>query len=189
MSYTAIALCAKALIKIGAKGITSFNEGTAEAQVAQALYATTRDALLTAYPWHFATAQVTLPLLAQTPTADYTCAFQLPTDFLRAISVGSGQRGQGVNYRINKDTLQCNSKNVVLTYIFRPMESNFPAFFAALLIMRLSAEFCLPLTESTSRADFLNRMADSAFAQAKLIDAQQSVPQAIEDFPLIGVRT
>lgn len=189
MSYTSIALCAKALVKIGAKGITSFNEGTAEAQVAQALYETTRDALLSSYPWRFATAQVTLPLLTQTPKADYTYSFQLPSDFLRAISVGSGQRGQGVNYRICEDTLQCNSKNVILTYIFRPMEANFPAFFASLLIMRLSAEFCLALTESTTRADFLSKMADSAYAQAKLIDAQQSVPQAIEDFPLIGVRT
>src|SRR3954447_16636716 len=54
MALTPIGLCSRALIKIGAGSITSFNDGTAEAEVADALYSSTRDALLSANSWSFA---------------------------------------------------------------------------------------------------------------------------------------
>ena len=53
---------------------------------------------------------------------------------------------------------------------------------------RLAAEFCIPLTESTSRAELLQRLAGSDFRDARLADSQQATPRAIEDFPLISVR-
>ena len=56
------------------------------------------------------------------------------------------------------------------------------------LIARLAAEFCLPLTESTSRAEFLMKIADEEFKKSKLVDAQQERPKAIEDFTLVEVR-
>ncbi len=188
MASTAIALCSRALVKIGAQGISSFNEGTAESDVALYLYTSTRDALLSAHPWRFATTQTTLALLDEEPFADYHYAFCLPDDFLRAISCGSGRRGVGVDYRIHENKLHANNKQVTLTYVFRPDESGFPPFFDQALIARLAAEFCLPLTESTSRADYLTKVAQEEYKNAKLIDAQQAVPNAIWDFPLIGVR-
>jgi len=187
MAQTDISLCSKALIKLGASSITSFNENTAEAQVARQLYVPIRDGLLSSYPWRFATAQTSLARLLEKPTADFAYAYQLPNDFLRVLSAGCG-RGQGLNYRIYQQTLQTNAPNVILTYLFLPLEENFPAFFDELLIAKLAAEFCLPLTESTSRTEFLSKQANNLFAQAKLIDAQQSLPQSIIDFPLIEVR-
>ena len=188
MASTAIALCSRALIKIGAQGISSFHEGTAEADVAFYLYGSVRDAMLSAHPWRFATAQTGLALLEEEPLADYQYAFALPADFLRAISCGSGRRGLGVDYRIHENKLHANQKQITLTYIFRPQEINFPPFFDQALIARLAAEFCLPLTESTSRAEYLTKAAEDEFKNAKLIDGQQSIPNAIWDFPLIGVR-
>ena len=187
MAQTDISLCSKALIKLGAQGITSFSENTAEAQVASQLYAPVRDALLSSYPWRFATSQISLPRLVDIPTADYMYAYQLPNDFLRALSAGCGQ-GKGLDYRIYQRTLHTNAPNVILTYLFLPKEENFPAFFDELLIAKLAAEFCLPLTESTARTEFLIKQANNIFAQAKLIDAQQSLPESIIDFPLIEVR-
>ena len=77
---------------------------------------------------------------------------------------------------------------MILTYIFNPQEQNYPPFFNQLLIAKLAAEFCLPLTENTSRTEFLTRQANDLFAKAKLIDAQQDIPTGITDFSLIGVR-
>ena len=188
MASTAIALCSRALVKIGAQGISSFNEGTAESDVALYLYTSIRDAMLSSHPWRFATAQTSLALLAEEPFADYQYAYSLPIDFLRAVSCGSGRRGIGMDYRIHENKIHTNAKQVTLTYIFRPEELSFPPFFDQALIARLAAEFCLPLTESTSRAEYLTKMADEEFKNAKLIDAQQAIPNAIWDFPLIGVR-
>jgi len=188
MALSSIALCSRALLKIGVNTIASFDEGTAEAEITANLYPSTRDALLSAHPWSFATTQTTLARLVAEPVADFTDAFQLPSDFLRALSAGVGGRGRGIDYRIAERRLHTNATDIVLTYIFRPNETEFPPFFDQVLIARLAAEFCIPLTESTSRADSLNKLADTEFRRARTIDSQQESPGRIDDFSLIEVR-
>jgi hypothetical protein len=188
MALSAIALCGRALLKIGAATIASFEEGTAEAEVAANLYPSVRDALLSAFPWSFATAQARLPRLAAAPAADFAYAYQLPADFLRALSAGTGGQGRGVVYRIAENRLHTDAAEVVLTYIFRPAEAAFPPFFDGALISRLAAEFCIPLTENTARAEFLFRLAETEARAARLTDSQQDTPPAFQDFSLISAR-
>jgi hypothetical protein len=188
MALSALALCSRALIRIGARPVASLDEGTAEAEVAANLYPGIRDALLSAHPWSFATGQTTLPRLAAVPVADFAYAFQLPPDFLRALSAGGEGAGRGVPYRIAEDRLHANSARITLTYIFRPEEGAFPAFFAAALVARLAAEFCIPVTESASRADLLFRLAEGELRAARLADSQQHTTAALAGFPLIAAR-
>lgn len=188
MALTALALCSRALIKIGAPPVASLDEGTAEAEVAANLYPSVRDALLSSHPWSFATGQAALPRLAAVPQADFAHAFQLPASFLRALSAGAADRGRGIPYRIAEDRLHANAPEVVLTYILRPDESAFPPFFASALIARLAAEFCIPLTESSTRAELLYRLADAELRHARQVDSQQDTPRAIEGFPLVDIR-
>lgn len=189
MALNDVALCSRALIRLGAAPITSFADGTAEAEIAGALYGPVRDAMLSSYHWSFASGQAVLTPLADAPIADYAKAFALPGDYLRAISAGSGGRGRGLHYRMARGSLHTNSDHVVLSYIFRPEEEEFPPYFDLALIARLSAEFCIPVTENTIRADALIRMAEQEFAKARQIDAQQDSPNRIEDFTLIDVRS
>lgn len=188
MALNDIALCSRALIRIGAAPITSFSDGTAESEIAGALFAPARDALLSAYAWSFATGQVALNQLETPPVADYLAAFQLPTDFLRALSAGTATRGRGLNYRIARGQLHTNAESVVLTYVFRPDEAEFPPYFDQALIARLSAEFTIPVTENTSRAETYYRLAENEYERARQIDAQQDTPGKIEDFSLIKAR-
>lgn len=188
MALNDIALCSRALIRIGAAPITSFNDGTAESEIAGALYDSTRDALLSAYPWTFATGQIALTQLGTPPIADYSFAFGLPNDYLRAISAGSNTKGRGLNYRIARGELHTNASAAVLTYIFRPDESEFPPYFDQALIARLSAEFTIPVTESTSRAETHFALAQDEYERARQIDAQQDTPNRIESFSLIDAR-
>jgi hypothetical protein len=188
MSLTALALCSRALLRLGAQPIASLTEGTAEAEVAANLYPGIRDALLSAHPWSFATGQAALPRLSAIPVADLAHAFALPPGFLRALSAGAGGRGRGIPYRIQEGRLHADSDRVTLTYVFRPDESAFPPFFAAALVARLAAEFCIPLTESASRAEVLFRLAESELRAARGVDSQQDTPRAIEGFPLVEVR-
>jgi hypothetical protein len=188
MAASAVQLCARALVKLGARPIASFDEDTMESQVCATLYPGLRDALLSAHPWSFATAQARLARLATQPVADFANAFQLPANFLRALSVGSGTRGRGAEYRIAERRLHCDLEAPILTYVFRPAESEFPAFFDHTLVARLAAEFCLPLTESTSRAEALVKFAETELVRAKQIDAQQDAMPRIEDFALTEAR-
>lgn len=188
MALTALELCTRALLRIGAQAIASMDEGTAEAEIASGLYYGTRDALISSHPWSFATGQASLPRLASKPSADFQFAFQLPAGFLRALSAGGPQLGRGVNYRLFEDRLHCDADQVTLTYIFLPHESSFPAFFAAALVARLSAEFCIPLTESSPRAQLLFNQAENELRAARRADSQQATTRAIDGFPLIRAR-
>lgn len=188
MSYTDVSLCSKALLKIGAQTITSFQDGTAEAETAANLYPIIRDGLLSSYPWSFAIFQKKLARLDMKPVADYQYAYQLPTEFLRIISAGSGNRGSGIEYRIFENKIYTNSQDVIITYISKVNENIFPTFFCEALVSRLAAEFCIPLTESSSRAEYLSKKADTEIKQARLIDAQQSTPLKFEDFTLVEAR-
>jgi len=188
MALSGIALCSRALLKIGGDTIISFDEGTAEAEIAANLYPTARDALLSAHPWSFARAQARLARLTAEPTADFAFAFQLPADLLRAVSAGGPDRGRGLCFRVAERRLHADAPEVVLTYVFRPDEADFPPFFDQALIARLAAEFCIPLTGSTSRAERLDRLAEIELRRARLIDSQQDTPSALDDFTLIEAR-
>ena len=130
-----------------------------------------------------------MALLAAEPVADFAYAFQLPADFLRALSAGPSGRGRGLSYRIIERRRHTDTSDIILSYIFRPGESEFPPFFDQALIARLVAEFCIPLTESTSRAESLHKLAKAEFRRAKMIDSQQDTPGRIEDFSLVEVRS
>lgn len=188
MTLSATALASRALIRIGAHAINSFDDGTVEADLAGALYTPVRDGMLSLFGWSFATTQAQLGRLSTAPIADYEFAYALPNDFLRAISAGIPGAGRGISYRIYQNALHCNADEVTLTYIYRPAEIDCPAFFDTALIARLAAEFCIPITESSARAELLFSLADKELARAKQVDSQQETPTAIEDFSLIEVR-
>ena len=187
MALSSIELCSSALIKLGADGISSFEDASAEARVAGGCIRS-RDALLCAHPWSFATAHAKLARLALEPTTDFAFAYQLPIDFLKALSAGDEVRGRGFVYQIVNRQLHSDAEEVVLRYLFRPSEGDFPAFFVSALVARLAAEFCLPLTENSTRAERLARLAEDELRLARLVDSQQSTPGRVEDFTLIEVR-
>jgi hypothetical protein len=144
--------------------------------------------MLSAHPWSFATKKVELARLAAPPVTDFAYAYQLPNDFLKALSAGDDARSRGSTYQIVNRQLHSDAESVVLSYVFRPSEGDFPAYFAPALVTRLAAEFCLPLTENTSRADRFSRLAEDELRLAKLVDSQQDTPPRVEDFTLIEAR-
>jgi hypothetical protein len=188
MAMTAVEICSTALMKLGAVPIQSFEDGTAEAEAAKRLYPVTRDGLLAAYPWSFTVAQAALVPAPTAPEADYAYAYALPADCLRVLSAGVGTEGRGLEYRLRGGRLLADAAALTLTYQRRVDEAELPAFFLTVLIARLAAELCLPLTESSSRAESLYQLAAAELRLARLLDSQQSTPQRVEDFTLIRAR-
>lgn len=188
MSLSNVELCSAALVKLGAEGITSFTDGTTEADVAGTLYDIVRDGLLGTHPWSFATAHDELVQLPATPITDFEYAFDLPSDFIKALSAGDECRSRGAVYQIIGREVHSNYEELTLAYIKRADEADFPPYFVSALVNRLAAEFCLPLTENASRSDLLFKLADTELKLAKLIDSQQDTPPRVEDFTLIEAR-
>lgn len=188
MSLSAVELCAAALVKIGAQPIASFEDETAEAACARRLYPIARDLLLGVHPWTFTMAQARLTPVAGAPVADFAHAFQLPADHLRTISVGTAGRSRGTAYRAQGGLILSDAEEIVINYQRRVPETELPPFFVPLLVTRLAAELCIPLTEGSSRAMDLYRLAEAELRAARLIDSQQTTPRAFDDFTLIEAR-
>jgi hypothetical protein len=188
MNSKSVEYCSHALLKIGANAISSFEDGTIEAEVCANLYPLVRDFLLAAHPWNFAIRQQALPRIATTPAADFRFAYSLPSSCVRVLSAGANGRGRGLHYKIRGQNLVTDSVEAMLTYIHRPDEGAFPAFFVMALVAHLSAEFCIPLVESTSRWESMRKIADMEFRRARLIDSQEETPDRIEGFELVEGR-
>lgn len=185
---TDLDLVNRALTKLGASPIAAFTDPSVEASTAGILYPASRDALLASYPWRFATRRAALVQRPDPPAADFRLAYDLPADFLRALSLGGAGRGRGARFAIAEDAVLTDIDPAILTYIAAVGETAMPPHVQDALVARMAAELCLPLTESTSRADLLARLATDALTQARRIDAQQDTPKALAGFPLIEVR-
>jgi hypothetical protein len=176
-----------ALVKLGALPIRSFDDADASAGVAAALYPVVAEATLTAHPWSFTLKRARLGPLDGAPLADFGARFPLPADFLRAIYVDD--RGSSPRYAIVAGELHTDARDVVLTYQFRPGEDVFPPFFRAALVAKLAAELCIPVTESTARAEALDRLAERELERAWSIDRAQETPPLVGDDSLVRVRS
>ena len=92
-------------------------------------------------------------------------------------------------YRIYGEALHTNTDGTItLSYIYRPEPEDFPPFFDSLLIARLASEFCIPITENTSRSTALYKQFEDEFKMAKNIDSMQDTPSRIKSFSLVDVR-
>jgi hypothetical protein len=89
---------------------------------------------------------------------------------------------------VQGSAILCDAEAITLSYQRRVSESELPAFFLPLLLTRLAAELCIPLTEGTTRAMELFRLAEAELKLARLIDSQQGTPQRVDDFTLIEAR-
>ncbi|TVQ35992.1 MAG: hypothetical protein EA356_06415 [Geminicoccaceae bacterium] len=185
-ALTDLQLCNAALVKLGSTPISGFDDADAAAGIASTLYPLVADAVLTAHPWSFTLKRANLTALPDAPSADFRRRFALPADFLRALYIDN--RGASPRYAILGDALHSDADRVVLTYQCRTPESAFPPFFKTALTARLAAEFCIPLTENSSRAESLDRLAERELERAWIIDRSQGTPPLIADDTLTRVR-
>ena len=77
---SALSICSDALLMLGAKAISSFNEGTNAANVCDRLYPDIKNQTLLNYPWSFVYKKIQLSQLITTPTTEYKNISYLVTE-------------------------------------------------------------------------------------------------------------
>lgn len=198
---TGISICSDALIMLGAKAITSFNDGTDESNTCDRLYPDVRDSALVTYPWTFNTKKVKLAQLLTTPTSVWRYQYQLPGDKLanpRAV-YASPHPGAPVqkDWEIQEDKLLTNLQDVYIDYQYSLGEYAMPQYFVQLLKYMMAWHLAMPITEQTDKAQYWQRVATGDisengrggyFRTAMQIDGQNNPVRVIEDFSLIAVR-
>lgn len=180
-----IDICSNALQLIGDEPINSFDEPGAGPKVADALYLTTKETLLSSHPWSFALKQQLLNRLSQIPDkkTGFSYAFQLPSDLIRIWNIQDHS-----DYILINGLLYSNRKELLCTYIYDVAESALPPQFTKALEYALASDFAIAITENQSMAGLYEQKAVMKLSQAKTIDSQGRPQQAFIDSPLIHAR-
>lgn len=176
-----IDLISDAMILIGANPISSINEGT-EGVVAEALYEDTYKGLLSLHSWRFATKKALLNRLTDAPLNEFSYQYQLPSDIITVVKTYDNS-----DYEIYEDKLYSNNTSVQIDYRYRVDETNLPSYFVMTLKFLLAAQFAIPITDNSQRAQTYEGLYERQLARAKNIDSSSRPQDAIADSPLTSL--
>jgi hypothetical protein len=127
---------------IGANAITSFSDGSAEADVATEVYEEIVQEELSFYPWSFAKDQSGLSLLVAAPVdPTWTYGYQLPNGVMKILRMTVN--GYNIEYERFGDKVFC------------ALESKWPPYFSALVSHKLAALFATAIAERPGLAQSL----------------------------------
>lgn len=158
---TDVRVVSRALTMIGANPITSFIDGSAEANVATEIYEDLVQEELSMYPWSFAKEQEVLGQLVAEPVDEWTYAYQLPNTTLTVLRVTVN--GNPIEYERFGDKVFCDElENVVATYIFRAIEPTWTPYFTSLVVHKLAAVFATAIAERP-------RLAQAIYAELEAV--------------------
>lgn len=176
---SAIDICSRALILVGAEPITSFNDDTSEALIAGNMYEDIARTNLTSTRWRFATNQAILNRLSDAPTGRFTAAYQLPEYiFLHAVTV----RDYQIEYNVYGSKVFCDadvSDELIADYTYRAEEVDWPSYFSVCVEYAMATVFATALIRDQSLAVLMDQQYTRLLAKARSIDSQQQTTRKI----------
>jgi hypothetical protein len=186
-----VSICSNALLMLGDNPISAFDEATDRARMAANLWPSVRDYVLRSHPWNCAVKRVVLAPMVDAPAFDFGAQFQLPSDFLRLLSVGL--EGEKVRFKLEtidsgRVILQDGSA-CYLRYIWRNENAD---TYDGMLIHALQASmrtvFSYGVTQSTSLEQLLHQVLQPILKQARAVDASEEDHDPLDDSPLLDAR-
>lgn len=180
-TVTSIDICNRALMKVSADIINSFDDGSGQANACKLLYPDTKLQLLSQFPWRFATTSYALNYLDVSTTDKWTYRWQLPDDYVRAIRL-TANTVQVTAYEIFGNEIHNNydnSSTLNLEYIRDVGETYFPPYFRAALEDTLASQLGACLTSKANMADFWEKKAMRSLSVARFADSSIDQPDTI----------
>tara|TARA_R100000664_G_scaffold3274_2_gene7540 strand:- start:39 stop:632 length:594 start_codon:yes stop_codon:yes gene_type:complete len=192
MATTKIDICSTALILIGANTISSFTDGSTEANVCNTVYEDLLKASLTRHRWRFATEQKQLSLLTAEPTGRYKYAYQLPTnpELLQLITLTVNDKVipyERYGDKVFLDNYGSNSA-VICDYVFRQDEAEFPPHFILALEYSLASLFAGSIARDSGMIKQFSEMAERQYLIAKNVDTAERTTKKIDHSRFINNR-
>ncbi|KVF08987.1 hypothetical protein WJ04_09150 [Burkholderia vietnamiensis] len=184
---SSVSICSNALLQLGDNPIASFDDPARRAMVCANLYPEVRDAMLRTHPWNSCTKRTVLAPLADAPIFDYPYQFQLPSDWLRTIQIGS--RGCALDYAAEGQRILAYVDALPIVYIFRnENEATWESTLVDVVTKAMKAAIAYPITQSAAMAQTAQAEFATFLKQAKAINGQDDDTETIGDFPLLESR-
>lgn len=185
---SAVEICSNALLLLGDKPISSFDENNDRTRIVSNIYTMKRDKVLRLNDWKAATKRVILSPDATAPSYEWGYRFALPGDWLRTLSVGESRLVQDP-YEQEGRYLLMNANPCYLRYIFRNEEE---ATWDPLLIDAMNqvmvAALTYPITKSTTKQATEEEIVRDVLKTARAVDGQDNPPETLGDFPMLANR-
>lgn len=179
MATTEFDIISRATTRLGALKVSSYDDDTREAEVAEQLYEINVTNELASGYWNFAKKTFELSRDTASPTdPNYTYQFQLPSDLVQ-VEFAMDETGTTVDYVIEGDKLLSDATRVFLKYDRRPDESTWPVYFQETIAARLAWQFAEPLSPEAGVRDRCKADYEWQVKQARRIDAQATPPVQI----------
>lgn len=169
-----------ALRKVGAKRITSFNEGSAESKAITDVYDEVRDEILAEAFWTFAMKRAQLATIVGTPIKVNDSAsviYAKPQDLIRVFYLSD----PSAEFHVEGDRILANVANLKIKYVYRNDDpGTYYSQFVQAFATRLAHEVCFGLTESVKKAEALWKDYEgNRLPRAISSDSQQGTPLGV----------
>lgn len=186
---SALDICSRASLLIGGDAISAFDAGTAEADVANAVYEDIAVTALTQTRWRFATKQATLVKNASDPTSRWDSAHDLPADLLMLSTVTIADLP--IKYDVYGDKVYSNSTandTVVADYIYRALEADWPSYFTMAVQFQVASVLALSVARDASLATAMESQGERQMIKARRLDSQQQTTRKLNTSRFIAER-
>lgn len=171
-----------ALTALGQDRVISIDDDVEIARVIRSIWDLTLDCVLADHPWKFAVLRTTLPSIASAPAFGWSLQYALPEACLRLVQVGD----DWVFYTGEFPSFELESGKI-LTDLAAPLRVRYvqrvtnvglwPPLFARAVAMRLAADACEKLTNSTAKGEKAEAEYAIAIKMAKRQSAIERPPQ------------
>ena len=192
MAVTKVDIATRALIMIGAKPISSFTDDNTEASVTNNIYEEIVESSLTRHRWRFATGQKQLSLLADTPAGRYSYAYQIPTNPQVLSIIAVTVNDYNINFNRYEDKIYVNdygsSSTLIMDYIYRQDESEFPPYFRLALEFQLASIYAGAIARDSGMIREFTDRAERQYIIAKNIDSQETTTSKLDTNRFINLR-
>lgn len=189
VANSALDVASNALFLMGADSISSFTASNAEAKVANALYEDIVQSSFASHRWRFATRQATLTRLDTKPTGRWDAAYHIPSSVITVTAVTVNELP--IKYDVYQNKIHCDavsSDTVIMDYVDRASESDWPSYFTTAVEFSLASSFAITLARDATLAQLMDTKAAQLFAKARNIDSQQQTTRKLNTSRFIAQR-
>ena len=179
MAVTKYDLISQASISLDANPVSSFNDGSREAEVFQPIYDQAKESELSSYLWNFNSFTEKLAQENVTPVdGRWKFAYLPPTNILHLVNVFDSA-GDPIAYQYEQGRIFTNSDEAYAKFQRNISEADMPVFFRDVLVARLAAEAAEPLVGEAAVVRRALEKYERVTRQAKRQDAKENRPKPL----------
>lgn len=193
MAVSEVSISNLALSWLAGNLIISLDDPINEARLCKANYELSRDAVLEAMAWTFATKRYRLTPETNSPAWGYEFQFTIPAEIITVLDVtnqpDSPNGANDLDWRREGNLIVCDANPIYIKAIYREVDpARYPPNFIQAVAARLAAEISIPLTESIQMMNNMEMKYKDRLMIAASTDGMQGKVDVIDSRKLTGVR-